>query len=307
MSQYLKAHIALFLVALIYGANYTIAKDVMGQGYLQPLPFILLRVSCGVCLFWAFHRIWIKEKVERKDMLRLMACGLFGVALNQMFFFIGLNWTTPINASLIMTTTPILVLIASAIYLGERITGLKIAGIALGALGAGILIAYGERVNFGDGWKGDLMVFLNASFYGIYLVIVKKLMARYHPLTVVKWVFIFGLCFVFPLSFTGLWQTEWMTFTPGIWLAVAYVLICTTFLAYLFNAFALSVVNPSVVSIYIYLQPLLATLIALLAGSDQLSPIKIIAALLIFAGVYMVSVKRAKKEKEVGQTEFKKV
>jgi len=297
MSKLLQAHIALFLVALIYGANYTIAKDVMGEGYLEPLPFILLRVSCGTLLFWIFHRMLVAETVEKKDLLRLAICGLFGVALNQMLFFSGLNRTTPINASLIMTTTPILVLIASAIYLGERITPVKVGGILLGALGAGLLIAYGERLSFGEGWKGDLLVFLNASCFGIYLVMVKKLMLRYHPVTVVKWVFLFGLCFVIPFSVKGALVTDWQSFTPRIWLAVAYVLICTTFLAYLFNNFALSVVNPSVVSIYIYLQPLLATLIALLVGSDQLSPIKILAASLIFAGVYLVSFGGKKRQK----------
>ncbi|MCG8328633.1 MAG: DMT family transporter [Chitinophagales bacterium] len=290
MSKLLQAHIALFLVALIYGANYTIAKDVMGQGYLNPIPFILLRVSAGGMLFALFHRLWVREKVDREDWPRLILCSLLGVALNQCFFFAGLNWTTPINASLIMTTTPILVLIASSFYIGERITPIKIVGIILGATGAGLLIAYGERVSFGTkSWLGDLMVFMNACFYGLYLVIVKKLMAKYHPITVVKWAFLFGWIFVFPFGIEGVIHTEWSTFPVSIWIAVAYVLICTTFLAYLFNAFALSVVNPSIVSIYIYLQPLLATLIALLVGSDHLSSIKIIAAVLIFIGVYLVS------------------
>ena len=203
MSKLLQAHVALFLVALIYGANYTIAKDVMGQGYLDPLPFILLRVSSGAALFWIFHRLLIRESIAKKDILRLALCGLFGVALNQMLFFSGLNRTTPINASLIMTTTPILVLVASAVYLGERITPVKILGISLGALGAGLLIAYGERLNFGEGWKGDLLVFLNASCYGIYLVVVKKLMKRYHPLTVVKWVFYIWPLLCDPLFFSG--------------------------------------------------------------------------------------------------------
>ncbi len=277
-------------MSLIYGANYTIAKEVMGGGYLSPLPFILLRVGSGVLLFGLFHRLLVRERVARADLGRLALCGLFGVALNQMFFFSGLNWTTPINASLIMTTTPVLVLLASSILLGERITGRKIFGIVLGAAGAILLIAYGEQLSFGGpGFWGDLLVFLNASFFGIYLVLVKKLMAKYHPITVVKWAFAFGLLFVIPFGGPGLMEVEWGSFPPGIWLAVLYVLICTTFLAYLFNAYALSIVNASVVSIYIYLQPLLATLIALAFARDHLTNVKILAALLIFTGVYLVS------------------
>lgn len=283
-------------MSLIYGANYTIAKEVMGGGYLSPLPFILLRVSGGVFLFWLFHRVLVREKVASADLGRLALCGLFGVALNQMFFFSGLNWTTPINASLIMTTTPVLVLLASSILLGERITQRKIFGIVLGAAGAILLIAYGEQLSFGGpGFWGDLLVFFNASFFGIYLVLVKKLMVKYHPITVVKWAFAFGLLFVIPFGGPGLLEVEWGSFPPGIWLAVLYVLVCTTFLAYLFNAYALSIVNASVVSIYIYLQPLLATLIALVFARDHLTTVKMLAALLIFTGVYLVSGVRRNK------------
>ncbi|MCB0559410.1 MAG: DMT family transporter [Lewinellaceae bacterium] len=296
MDKTAKAHIALFMVALIYGANYTIAKEVMGGGYLPPLVFILLRVSSGVLLFWLFHRALVRERVGRADLGRLALCGLFGVALNQMLFFAGLNWTTPINASLIMTTTPVLVLVASAVLLGERITKRKVLGIALGAAGAILLITYGERLSFArQGFWGDLLVFLNACAFGIYLVLVKKLMAKYHPITVVKWAFFFGILFVIPFGGPGLIEVEWARFTPGIWLAVVYVLLCTTFLAYLFNAYALSVVNPSVVSIYIYLQPLLATLIALAFSRDQMTAVKLMAALLIFTGVYLVSGVRWRK------------
>ncbi|MCB9263554.1 MAG: DMT family transporter [Lewinellaceae bacterium] len=290
MNRSAKAHIALFLVALIYGANYTIAKEVMDGGYLSPLAFILLRVISAVVLFWLFHLALVRERVARADFGRLILCGLFGVALNQMFFFAGLHWTRPINASLIMTTTPVLVLAASAILIGERITGRKVVGIVLGAAGAILLIAYGQQVSFsGQGFWGDLLVFLNATSFGIYLVLVKKLMAKYHPVTVVKWVFTFGALFVIPFGGPGLMAADWARFTPGIWMAVLYVLLCTTFLAYLFNAYALSVVNPSIVSIYIYLQPLLATLIAVSFGRDELTPLKLLAAVLIFSGVYLVS------------------
>ena len=295
LNSKIKAHIALFLVALIYGANYTIAKDVLDNEHIKPIGFILMRVITGLILFTIIHTLYVKEKVERKDFFRLILCGLFGVAINQTFFFSGLKLTTPINASLIMTTTPILVLIASSIIIGEKITLRKVLGIVVGCSGAVLLILNGEKINFEkDQILGDLMIFINATSYGIYLVMVKSLMKKYNPITVVKWVFIFGTLFVFPFGYNELTEVQWHTFDLSIWLAIAYVLICTTFLAYLFNAYALKTVNPSVVSIYIYLQPLLATLVALVFAKDNLAMIKVISGALIFLGVYLVSSQRIK-------------
>ncbi|RMD73419.1 MAG: DMT family transporter, partial [Bacteroidetes bacterium] len=222
----LRAHAALFAVALIYGANYTIAKVVLDDDYLHPMAFISLRVGAGIVAFWLLHALWVKERVQRSDFPRLVLCGIFGVALNQSLFFIGLDYTTPINASLIMTTTPVLVLVASAIMLKETIQSKKVAGILIGMAGAVVLIIYGKKFAFNkDGWFGDLLVFINATSYGLYLVLVKPLLVRYHPLTVVKWVFLIGSLGVLPFGLPELMQTPWQTFTPHVWLAIAYVLV----------------------------------------------------------------------------------
>lgn len=290
MSTRIIAHIALFLVSLLYGGNYSVAKLVMDDNHIQPLGFIVLRVACGLILFSVFHSIFVREKIERKDIGLILLCALFGVAVNQMFFFSGLKYTTPINASLIMVTTPILVMILSAIFIKEKITFQKIIGIVFGALGAIILIGYGKDISFQKTQIiGDVMIFANATSYGIYLVLVKKLMARYHPITIIKWVFTFGIFMVVPFGFQDLEEVEWSSFSITIWWAVVYVLVGATFLTYLFNAFALKIVNPSVVSIYIYLQPLLATIIALAMEKDELDYIKVFAGILIFFGVYLVS------------------
>ena len=290
MDSTIKAHLALFAVALIYGANYTIAKSVLDDGYIKPLGFILLRIATGILLFALVHRIFIRESIKRKDLPLLVLCGLFGAAINQMFFFMGLEKTTPINASLIMTTTPILVLLISSVMLKERITSRKILGILVGAIGAIILILYGQQINFNrNGMVGDFMIMINATSYAIYLVLVKYLMKKYHPITVVMWVFVFGAIFAIPFGIGQFNEIEWSSFTSWIWIAVAYVLIFTTFFAYLLNAYALKTVQASTVSIYIYLQPLLATLIAVLVSSDQLVPLKAVSGLLIFIGVYLVS------------------
>lgn len=290
MSSTVKAHIALFCVSMLYGGNFSIAKIVMDDEYIQPLGFILLRVISGIILFWVFHTLFIKEKIDRKDFFQFILCAVFGIAINQMFFFMGLKYTTPINASLIMLTTPILVLIISAIIIKEKITPIKTLGIALGAIGAIMLVAYGKSVSFHKNQlMGDMMVMVNAISYGIYLVLVKKLMTRYHPITVVKWVFTFGIFMVFPFGINDFMTVEWNTFSPLIWWAVLYVLIGATFLTYLFNAYALSMVNPSVVSIYMYLQPVFAAIFALMMGKDEINAFKIFAGIIIFFGVYLVS------------------
>ena len=290
MSENVKVHFYLFLVALIYGANYTIAKEVLDGGYLHPFTFVLCRVFASLILFSLYHIAFIKEKVDRQDFGWIILCSITGVAMNQLFFLSGLALTTPINASLIMTTSPILVLIVSALVLGEKITSTKIVGILIGAIGTIIIIAYGHSISFNrGGYLGDLFIFLNASAYGIYLVLVKRLIRKYHPITVIRWVFTVGILWVIPFGAGGLVDVDWSSFSLGIWLSFFYVLIFTTFFAYLLNSLALTTVNPSVVSIYIYLQPLIASFIALVFAKDELSWIKILAGIMIFIGVYLVS------------------
>lgn len=293
MNPVVKAHIALLFVSLFYGMNYSIAKIVMDDNYIQPLGFILLRVSTATILFWIFHALFVKEKVAFKDFGLLILCAVFGIAINQMFFFMGLARTTPINASLIMTINPILVLISSALLIGEKVTVRKMIGILIGCVGAAWLITYGKRVNFeSEGLLGDLLVLINATSYAIYLVIVKSLIKKYHPITVVKWLFFFGFFMVLPFGWKDLSTVQWTAFTLPVWLAVVYVLIFTTFVVYLLNAYALSIVNASTVSIYIYLQPLVASITAILMQKDILTLPKILAGLLIFVGVYLVSIQK---------------
>lgn len=296
MNKVLFAHLALAAVQIIYAASYTIAKIAMPQ-YIQPFGFILIRVFTGCVLFWLAHLIFIREKIKRKDIGLLMICGIFGAGVNQLTFFKGLSLTTPIDASLIVTTCPIMVLPIAAVLIGERITWRKLTGILLGAAGAIFLILYGKNVVDNPGENralGNIYLFLNASFYATYLVLVKSLLKKYHPLTIVKWVFTFGLVLVFPFGIQELMLVEWTTFTPSIWWAVFYVLFFVTFIAFLFNILALRVVSPAAASAYIYSQPFLATIIAMLAGKDMISVPQVLACLLIFAGLYLVSSRQKK-------------
>ena len=290
MNRIFLSHIALIIVNLIYALNYTIAKDVMPE-YIQPSGFILLRVIGGSILFFLAYLFFIKERVKKKDFFRLMLCGLFGVAINQLFFFEGLNLTTPINAAIIMTISPVLVIITSAIIIKEKITVRKIIGIFLGLIGACILILNSGDISFkNDFFIGNILVLINATSYAIYLVLVKTLMKRYNPITVMFYVFIFGLIFVLPFGIDEIQKIDLTTFNEEIYFKIGFVVICTTFIAYMFNAFALKSLNPSVVSVYIYLQPLLASLIAIALNSDSLSLVKILSAIFIFSAVFLVSI-----------------
>lgn len=291
-----KAHLALLSVALIYGANYTIAKNVLDQGFLKPNGFILLRVICGFVLFHIVHVLFIKEKVDRKDLGLLAICGLFGIAINQLFFFKGLSATSPVHASLIMVVTPIIVLIVSTIYLTERIRWWKVLGILVGMMGAMLLIMKGSSGNNSmSSPLGDLYILINATSYALYLVFVRNLMRKYHPFTVMKWVFSFGLIVVIPFGIGDLTEVVWSSLPTDIWIAVVYVLVFTTFFAYLLNAYALSTVNPTTASAYIYMQPLIASTIAVLWYNDQLSSVKVLCAALIFIGVYLISFQKKKR------------
>ncbi|MFT5878386.1 MAG: drug/metabolite transporter (DMT)-like permease, partial [Dokdonia sp.] len=262
-SNNILAHLAVFAANLIYGINFTVAKDVMPE-FLTPNGFILVRVLGAFLMFWLLSfGLNLKETIDKKDWLRLALAGLFGVAVNQLFFFQGLSLTTPINAAIIMTINPVMVLVIAAIVLRNRITLTKTTGILLGLSGAVILsiVKEGEIVipSFSqDTALGDLLVLVNATSYAVYLVIIKPLMTKYEPVTVVKWVFMFGLIYVLPFGAPEFIGFDWATFPGYIYGEIAFVVIGTTFFAYLFNMYGLKKLSPSVVSIYIYLQPFLA-------------------------------------------------
>ncbi len=288
MIQQWKAHLAMLIVALIYGINYFVTKSVVPE-YIKPFGAILIRVAFGSALFILVHVLFVREKVERKDYLKLALCAFFGVALNQLMFFKGLSITRAVNASLIMTTTPILVLIVSAIFLKEAITWKKILGIILGATGAVLLIA-GSDFSFGSEtiW-GDLFILINASSYGIYLVLVKPLMNKYKALTVVRWTFSFGFLMILPFGFSEAMELKLAVFTPKVLWAMGFIILFTTFMAYLLNAWSLRFVNASVVGFYIYLQPVITTILTLVLGLEIDLVRTLLLSSLIFTGVYLVS------------------
>jgi len=289
MNNIVKSHLALFLANLIYAITFTFAKDVM-PSTIQPLGFILVRVSGAMIVFQVIHRIWIREKVRREDYGVIALCALFGVALNMMLFFKGLNFTTPIHASVTMTSTPIIVFILALLFHSEKVLPLRIFGVVLGAIGAIVLAVYGRDFEVGNPHLalGNFLVFLNACFYAVYLTMVKPLMKKYHFLTIMKWIFTIGFFVVLPFGFTDFQAVEWSSISSKVWAEIAFIVFGTSVLAYMFNVYALSNLRASTVGFYIYLQPVLATVIALFVGSDKLDIVKVIAASIIFIGVYLV-------------------
>lgn len=286
------ALVAVFMVQVIYGFTFTFANDVIDQGHVKPFGFIVLRVLGAAILFWLLSIVTPKQKIDKQDYLKFFVASIFGIALNMLTFFKGFEYTTPIHASVIMTVVPIVVLTLSAIFLKERITNLKISGIVLGFSGALVLSLYGKSTQVGDNIPlGNLLVFINAVSYSIYLILIKKITDKYHPFTFIKWLFLFGFILVLPFGYQDVIAINWAGFSPYITFSVLFVIIGATFTTYLLNPIALQHLKASTVSTFLYLQPVIAGIFAILMGSDTLNIVKLVAATLIFTGVYLVTKK----------------
>jgi drug/metabolite transporter (DMT)-like permease len=293
MSKRTWALLAATTVSIIYGLSFTIAKDVMPT-YVKPYGFILIRVFGATILFWLISLFGSKEKIKRQDFPRIIAAAFFGVALNMLTFFKGLSFTSPISAAVIMVTTPIIVLILSTILMKEKMKKRKIFGILLGLFGTFFLILYGKSIgNATNASLGNFLVFINAVSYAFYLIIVKKLMDKYNAFTFVKWIYTFGLLMVIPFGWNEYQEIQWQTLPSIILWEIGFVVVFTTFFTYLFNLVSMRELKPTTVAVFIYLQPLFATLFAISLGKDELSWVKIVSAVLIFTGVYLVTMKKS--------------
>lgn len=276
----------------IYGLNHTIAKGVMPH-YVKPFGFIILRVTGAAILFWIISLFGPKEHIERKDYSRLLVCAVLGMGVNMLVFFKGLSLSTPINSSVLVTTTPIIVLILSAVLIQEKILFRKVLGIAIGLLGALGLIFFGAEIrqDAPNIPLGNFFILLNSVFYGSYLIGAKTLIAKYHPFTFMKWLFTIGVVICMPFGYAQFTEIQWAELTSEALWSIAFVVVGTTFLTYLFNIFALTQLKASTLSAFVYIQPLIGILFALALGRDTLTTIKILAACLVLLGVYLASKK----------------
>lgn len=287
------ALLAATAASAIYGINHTIAKGLMPD-VIGPFGFILLRVSGAAVLFWIISIFYPWERIDRSDWLRIIACAFFGMVLNMNMFFKGLELSTPINSSVVITLSPVLLLVLSAIFLKERITWLKSIGIGLGLAGALTLILFGAKTqpNAPNIPLGNVLFIINAASYSFYLIFVKKLVAKYSSITLMKLFFLFSLLMNLPIGLGEFTDVAWTGLDfDAIW-KLSFVVIGTTVLTYLFNIYALKQLSPSTIGAFIYLQPVLAAAFAVMAGADKITGLRVLAAALIFTGVFLSTRKR---------------
>tara|TARA_B110000902_G_scaffold52717_1_gene61119 strand:+ start:18931 stop:19815 length:885 start_codon:yes stop_codon:yes gene_type:complete len=282
-------HLALFIVALSYAGNFSFAKWAMPE-YISAYAFIVLRVGAGMLFFVAYYFLFNREKIsDKSDYLKLAIAAFFGVSLNMTAFFKGLSMTSAINASVLMLLAPVFVVIFNAIGYKKNIKPLVYLGIVVAFVGAALLV---DVVNFSfsdSGVWGDLLVMLNATSYAFYLFYVTRLLKKYKATTITMYLFIFGFIYVLPIGARDLLLVEWSALPTKAVFAMGYVIAGITILAYLLNAWALQNSNSTTVGSYIYLQPLLATLIAVSLGMDHLTWDKLAFGLLIVLGLWLVN------------------
>lgn len=285
----IQAHAAILAANIMFALNYSYSKSLI-PGFLAPDTLCIVRIGCAAIVFALVALTIVRERIRWRDLGWLALAALFGTGGNQYIFLQGLQYTSPVDAAIISVTGPVLVLIISALLGRDRITWFKSIGIAVGASGALLTILYGGIANFGSGHlMGNILVFIAALSYASYLVVVKSLMMRYHPITVTAWMF--GLSTLAMLPFLGqsVVATEWSRLTAGAWGSLAFVVLGATVTAYLLVAGSLKRLKPTTVSIYMYLQPVIASIAAILRGQDKADWVKGLAALLVFAGVFLVT------------------
>lgn len=293
MQKKVLALAAATLATTIYGINHTVAKSVMPI-YIGSLGFVLLRVLGATILFWTIGLFFKSKKIEKKDRLIILKCGLFGMGINIAAFISGLDYSTPINSSILIIITPIFVVILSYFLFKNKINFSKIVGIFLGFIGAMALIINADT-NSSIGRNiplGNFLFIVNCLSYGYYLIIVKPMAEKYDLITLFKWLFLIGLVFNFPLGINQFLEVDWsnLPLYEAV-LPMLYVVICTTFMTYFLNGYALTRLTSTEVAVFMYLQPVIGVAFAIFSKSDTLSFTIIIASILIFTGLYLTTKK----------------
>ena len=289
------ALISAFIATTIYGLNHTIAKVIMPD-YIGAFGLVQLRLMGAGFIFFIVSFLAPKQKIDTADYLRLFFAALLGMCINMLMFLKGLELSTPINSSVMITLTPVMVLVLSYIFLKEKIGILKLGGIMIGFAGALILIFYGKKLsaNAPNAMLGNIMFLINASAFAGYLVLSKPLTQKYNTLVLMKWMFFIGIILALPVTFNEFRSVEWtsLPFT-AVW-RMSFVVVGTTFLTYLLNMYALKSLPASTIGAFIYLQPPIAIIYAIITGNDTLDLVKIIAMVLVFSGVYFATTKITK-------------
>lgn len=288
-----KVHLLLFSVTVSNGLNYSVSKIVM-NGYLDPMAIILIRIVVTSLFFYILEKFMgVKEQIQRADYVRFALCSFLGIAANQLFFYNGLNLTTPINAAVMTLMTPIIIFLITYFIIKEKTAWWQLLGVCLACLGAGLLL-FSKGVSIGNSTlTGDLMILANSTVYAVFVVLVAPLMRKYHSVTVMKVVFSLAIPMVLPITYNNVLEARWGSMGLYPWLALAFIVFIGTIYNYYINTWSLKHVSAAVSGGYIYLIPFQATLFAVLFNNDTLTVNKVMYGLLIFLGLFLVGRKVA--------------
>ncbi|MFR0834954.1 MAG: DMT family transporter [Barnesiella sp.] len=297
----IKGHAAMLVASVIFGLNIPVSKSIMINGWMSSTGLTYLRMFVATIAFWLISLFFPREPVTRRDMFILFFGGILGILLNQGSFIIGLGYTSPIDAGLIVTVSPVLVMLLSAMVLKEPVTLKKTGGVFLGGAGAIIIILSGASGVHSAGSNpllGNLLCLSGALFYSVYLIITKPIMQRYTPITLMKWMFLYSALLSMPFGLPEILGARAFTAETqiSVLLRLGYITLLATFFTFFLIPVALKRIRPTTVSMYNYVQPLVASIAAILAGQDALTWEKPIAAACIFAGVYMVTQSKSRAD-----------
>ncbi len=294
-----KGHLALAGANSMWGLMSPIAKMVMLGGIVTSFVMTDLRSFGAMILFWLASFFFPYERVPLRDLLKMFAASMLAIVFNQGSFILGVEMTSPVNASIITTSMPLITMIFSAIYLKEPITGLKVGGIVVGAAGALLLVMAGSGTG-GDAGdiRGDLLVLLAQCSYALYMVLFKNFIARYSVVTLMKWMFTFASIVLLPFTYDSLIETRWAELPWCDIAGCAFIIVGGTFFSYLLMLVGLRRLRPTVAGMYNYVQPIVATIFAVLWGLDTFTWQKTLSVVLIFFGVYLVTKSKSRADVE---------
>lgn len=307
--QNLNGHLALFVANMVFGLNTIVSRSLMPE-LLSPYTLTFARLGGGMILFWIASLFVEKEKVPPKDIWLLFLASIFSLVLNQLPYFVGLSITSPIDASIVVTTLPIVTMILAALFLKEPITLMKALGVIVGLSGALLLVLTSKHTHVGQSnFWGNVIVFSAVFAFAIYLTAFKKLIMRYSAITVMKWMFLFGTIMCFPFCRQSMIDTDFTLLTANTYWRTAFVVVLGTFFTYMLIPIGQKALRPTTFSMYNYLQPVVASMVAVSIGMDTFGLEKAVSGVLVFAGVYIVtqSKSRAQLEAEKYKIDSKKL
>lgn len=296
-----RGHAAMFVACVLFGLMSPVSKALLNDGEIDAFALTMLRMGGSAVVFWIASLFIKKEPVPPRHLLLLFFASLLGIVLNQGTFVLGVSKTSPIDASVVTTTTPIFAMIIAALYLKEPITGKKVLGVAVGAAGALLLIFSGSHLvsdKHDSSIAGDLLCLFAQCSFATYFVIFKKLISRYTPITLMKWMFLYATVCCLPFGYGNLHAVHWSVLAWTNYAEIIYIVLGGTFIAYLLMPIGQKNLRPTVACSYNYLQPLVASLVTVMMGMDRFTPIKGFAIVLVFAGVYIVTISKSRAQME---------